>query len=388
MIYVGIDVASTKHDCYLETDNGEVFSKPFEVDNNKSGYEKLHKNIQRFMESTNDSNVRIGLESTGHYSKNILLYLVNKGYSVAHINPILTNMERKSTTVRKTKTDKVDSVAICRFLDKNRIDFKPYTLQLYHIEAMKSLSRQRFSLVKQRSLYKITLHRFLTIVFPEFIGLFSNLYVESSLRILEAYPTPNKIVSARETTLNKLIHSRSSVTAKQLKELALNSIGQTDDYLGFQIVQIIKQLRFIDEQINAYEKEIEITMNKYGEKIMSIPGVSYVTGALILSEIGDISNFSSADKLLAFAGLDPSVYQSGNFEANNKISKRGSKYLRWAIHQAAAVIWRFDKTFEDYYKMKKASGKHHYVIIGHIDKKLVRVIYSILKNNKEFEPKN
>ena len=387
MIFVGIDVASKKHDCFLMQDEtGMIYSKPFSIDNNEEGYKKLHTAIINFVEQTKDSNVRIGLESTGHYSNNILNYFYKAGYQVALINPLLTNMDRKATSVRKTKTDKVDSQAICMFLQRNKYDFQPYTPSLYHIEALKSLTRQRFQLVKARSKYKVILNRLVTIVFPEFLNLFSNLFGVSSLNILLNYPTPKKISKAKSSSISKLMHGGCSTSAFEIQETAKNSVGQSDDYYAFQIKQTIETILFFDKQIEIYKKEIASIMKEYGQVILSIPGIGEITGAMILSEIGNINKFSSADKLLAFAGLDPSVYQSGQYEANLKISKRGSKYLRWAIHQASFIIYQHDKTFSDYYHKKAKEGKEHYVIIGHVEKKLIRVIYSLLKNNKSFVP--
>lgn len=390
MIYVGIDVASQKHDCFIMRDNGEVFSKKaFTIKNNIEGYKKLHNSINQFVESTKDSNVRIGLESTGHYSKNILLYLIKQGYQATLINPILTNMDRKASSVRKTKNDKIDAEAICKFLDKNRLDFKPYTLLSYHIDALKSLTRQRFSLVKQQTSQKLIFQRLINVIFPEFSGLFSSVYVESALNILYAYPTPKKLARAHIASIDKLLHHNSSVTAAKIIEIAKNSIGQSEEYLGFELKHTIDMIRFYESQVEIYNKQIEHELSQidYGKIITSIPGVGIITGAMIISEIGDINNFQTPHQLLAFAGLDPIVNQSGDFEAShNKPSKRGSKYLRWAIHQVSSGIWKWDKTFKEYYDKKMKEGKHHYVAIGHIDKKLIRVIFSLLKNKQSFIP--
>ncbi|MBR6072278.1 MAG: IS110 family transposase [Acholeplasmatales bacterium] len=390
MIYVGIDVASQKHDCFLLRDTGEVFSKnSFTIKNDFEGYKKLHNSIQSFVESTKDSNVRIGLESTGHYCKNVLLFLIKAGYQVSLINPILTNMDRKASTVRKTKNDKIDAEAICRFLDKNRFDFKPYTISSYHIDALKSLTRQRFTLVKQQTQQKLIFQRLVNVIFPEFISLFSSDYGESVLNILYAYPTPKRLARAHESSINKLIHHACKTSAHEIIETAKTTIGQSEDYLAFELQHTIDMIRFYQSQVEIYNKQIEIELNEteYGKIITSIPGVGIITGAMIISEIGDINNFTSADQLLAFAGLDPGVYQSGQFEASHtKVSKRGSKYLRWAIHQASSLIWHSNKTFKDYYLKKINEGKHHYVAIGHIDKKLTRVIFSLLKNKKTFTP--
>lgn len=390
MIYVGIDVASQKHDCFIMRDTGEVFSKKaFTIKNDIEGYKKLHNSINQFVESTKDSNVRIGLESTGHYSKNILLYLIKQGHQTTLINPILTNMDRKASSVRKTKNDKIDAEAICKFLDKNRLDFKPYTLLSYHIDALKSLTRQRFSLVKQQTAQKLIFQRLINVIFPEFTSLFSSVYVESALNILYAYPTPKKLARAHMTSIDKLLHHRSSVTAIKIIEVAKNSIGQSEEYLGFELKHTIDMIRFYESQVEIYNKQIEHELSQidYDKIITSIPGVGIITGAMIVSEIGDINNFQTPHQLLAFAGLDPIVNESGNFESSyNKPSKRGSKYLRWAIHQVSSGIWKWDKTFNDYYNKKIKEGKHHYVAICHIDKKLVRVIFSLLKNKKSFTP--
>ena len=390
MIYVGIDVASKKHDCFIMRDTGEVFSKKaFTIKNDIEGYKKLHNSINQFVESTKDSNVRIGLESTGHYSKNILLYLIKQGFQATLINPILTNMDRKASSVRKTKTDTIDAEAICKFLDKNRLDFKPYTLLSYHIDALKSLTRQRFSLVKQQTSQKIIFQRLINVIFPEFSGLFSSVYVESALNILYAYPTPRRLARAHVSSIDKLLHHNSSVTAAKIIEKAKNSIGQSEEYLGFELKHTIDMIRFYESQVEIYNKQIEHELSQidYGKIITSISGVGIITGAMIISEIGDINNFQTPYQLLAFAGLDPVVNQSGEFESShNKPSKRGSKYLRWAIHQVSAGIWKWDKTFKEYYDKKIKEGKHHYVAIGHIDKKLVRVIFSLLKNKKSFIP--
>lgn len=251
---------------------------------------------------------------------------------------------------------------------------------------MTNQQRQRFQLVKAKSKYKVILNRLITIVFPEYLNLFSDLYGVSSLNILLNYPTPKKIAKAKLSSISKHIHARCSATAFEIQEIAKNSVGQSEDFYAFQIKQAIETILFFNKQIESYEKEISSIIKEYGQVILSIPGVGNITGAMILSEIGNINRFSSPDKLLAFAGLDPSVYQSGQYEANLKISKRGSKYLRWAIHQASFIIWQHDQTFNDYYHKKINEGKQHNVIIGHIEKKLVRVIYSLLKNNKSFVP--
>lgn len=200
-----------------------------------------------------------------------------------------------------------------------------------------------------------------------------------------------KSAKARISSIDKILHHKSNITASKLIEIAKASIGKSEDYLAFELKHTIDMIRFYQSQIEIYNMQIEheLTQTEYGSIITSIPGVGIITGSMIISEIGDIINFNNPHQLLAFAGLDPSVYESGNFSsANNKPSKRGSKYLRWAIHQVSSSIWKWDKTFKAYYEKKIQEGKHHYVAIGHIYKKLIRVIFSLLKNKTFFIPQN
>ncbi|MDD4000891.1 MAG: transposase, partial [Bacilli bacterium] len=330
MIYVGIDVASNKHDCYLINDKGEVYSSAFTISNDEEGFKKLHNSVNDFVKQLKDPKVRIGLESTGHYSNNILNYFYKAGFQVTLINPLLTNMDQKSTTVRKTKTDKVDARNICMFLDRNRYNFKSYTPLDYHKTALKSLSRERFSLVKDFSKQKIKLQRLINIVFPEYLSLFSHLFTASSINILYSYPTPEKIKRAKKSSISKLLNGKCNVTVDKIQDKTSKSIGQSTDYYAFEIKQVIETLRFYEKQIKLYNNKIKIIMDEVSKNIMSIPGIGYITGAIILSEIGDC----------------------------------------YTIHLSSNIIWQHDKTFHDYYLKKSKEGKHHFVILGHIDKKL------------------
>ena len=350
MIYVGIDAASKKHDCFIISDGQPQSGQLITIDNNSNGFEKLKSSILDWMKQTDDGNVRIGLESTGHYSHNILHYLVGNGFDTMLINPLLTNMERKASSVRKTKTDTIDAKSICTFLMRNQ-EFKPYTIASYHSRSLKSLSRRRISLVKQMTKHKQELHVLVTTVFPEYLSVFSSLHINVSLEILHKYGTPANIAKARIDGLTNMIlkHSkghRGQQTAILIKELAKTTIGDKDELYAFQIKLCVEMIRTLRNQVKAYEDQIRKIMDTHCTIILSVPGIGYVTGASIVGEIGDVSRFKSSDKLLAFAGLDPVVYQSGNYDANNlKVSKRGSSYLRWALHTAASIIIHYDPTF-------------------------------------------
>lgn len=387
MIYVGIDVASTKHDCcLLHDETGMVYSKPFTIKNNLDGFKKLHKAITDFVEKTSDNKVRIGLESTGPYHSNILNYLKDLNYEITLLNPLLTNMDKKATSVRKTKTDTIDCIAICNYLMRNRNDFRPYTGISYHIEGLKSISRLRFRTVKELSSQKQILNRLLTICFPEIISLFSKIDTDSLLDLLENYPTPDLLLNTSNDNITNLLHWKCKTSAEELKQIASCSIGHYSQYDAFQIQMTISQIKFLKDSVQKYDKEIKKMIKNFNSNLLSMPGIGFTTAAIIISEIGDINRFSNADKLLAYCGLDIVVYQSGNFEKSNRQSKRGSSILRWAIHQIAFIIYQHDKTFNDYYLKKISEGKCHNVVISHIEKKIVRVLYTLMKNNSSYIP--
>ncbi len=386
MIFVGIDVASDKHDFFITNELGEVYSKrSITIDNSILGFKKLHKSITEFCEANNDYKVRIGLESTGFYHLNIIKYLLDNNFEVMLINPILTNMFKKSKRVHKAKTDNIDSQYICKYLNDTKQDFKPYTITSYHTEGLKSLSRERFCLVEDLRKVKLSIYRVLTQLFPEYLKLFSNVYQGSALNILELYNSPKKLSKAHLNTIASLIHGGCKTSADDVIKAAKNSIGIDSDILSFQLTQLIKRLKSLNSEIHEYDSMIKSYVDKINSNILTIPGISYATAGIILGEIGDISRFQGPDKLTSFCGLDIEVYESGKFKAtNHKISKKGSKYLRYALWQVAKVCWIYDPIFNKYYLKKKSENKHHFVILGHIEKKLVRVIYSILKNNTKY----
>lgn len=389
MIYVGIDVASTKHDIVISSESGELFKKAFSIKNDLDGYKKLLSEISSAKEFFNDLNVRIGLESTGHYSRNILHFLILARFEVMFINPLLTNMDRKAASVRKTKTDAIDAKAICMFLIRNQNDFKPYTLSSYHIDELKTLVRQRKSLKTQINKEMNLLHAYVNQAFPEYYKIFKKINSKASMEVLSRYASLSEFKRVRLETLKELIRKSSKGhhgirEAQMLKELISSSIGIDSSALSFSIKQTIKRILMIKEQICDIEHEITHHIDESHTTLLSVPGVGYTTGAIILAEIGDIHRFKTDDQLLAYAGLDPSVYQSGNFEGSYKISKRGSSILRFAIYHVAQAAVKFDPVFKAYYLKKKAEGKRHRVIIGHVTKKILRVIRSILKNNSTY----
>ena len=390
MIVVGIDVASMKHDYFMiHKDTGTVFRRTsVSITNSESGYKKLHKDIQDFCGATGDSDIRIGLESTGIYHTNIIAFLISHNYQVMMINPILTNMARKSNKVHSPKNDNLDSQTICKYLIDHSDDFTPYTPTLYHRLTLKSLSRKRFFIVEDLRKAKQTVNNLVQIIFPEFKSLFSNIYGDSALSILKEYGSPAKLAKAHVNKVASLLHGRCKCSADELIEAAKHTIGLSEGCYVFELADAIDNMEHIQNRVDKYDAEIKKYVDELCPNLLSVPGIGYVTAGLLAGEIGDAERFHSAESLIAFSGIDPVVYESGEYKAKHLIpSKKGSKYLRYALFQVARSIWLWDPVYKAYYEKKQAEGKHYYVILGHIQKKLARLIHSLLKSGNTYEIK-
>ena len=387
MIYVGIDVAKDKHDCFAMNSDGEILSEKLTITNNLDGFETLYNSLMNFSDSL--YNIKVGLEATGHYSNNILNFLTEKGFNIYLINPLQTNLYVKGQSLRKTKTDKLDAHVIATMLISDNL--KPYIPVSYHISELKSLTRHRFRLVKENSKFKTSLVRLVDIVFPELPKVVSSVAQKSCLALLSELPSAKEIAECNLTHLTHLLLNNSNKMfgkdkAIQIRELARKSIGLNSNSVSFELKQTISIIQFIQEQLDDVEKRIKEILKEINSPILSIPGISFKTAGSILAEIGDISRFDSPAKLLAFAGLDPSMYQSGKFFSTHSVMvKRGSKYLRFALMTAARMVCLNDATFNEFKNKKMAEGKHYMVAMGHVAKKLVRVIYYLLKTNNVYQ---
>lgn len=386
MFYVGIDVAKDKHDCCSLSESGEEVAV-FTFSNDFVGFDKLLSNICAV---GNESEAKIGLESTGHYSINLQNFLLQKRLSVKIFNPLSVQMLRKAQSLRKTKTDKSDSKFLAQLLFSD--DSKPYSLSLLPISELKTLTRNRHRLVALRTKLKVSVSRLITILFPELPKLVWSVNQKSTYAMLLEFPTANSIASAHLTRLTNVLASNSHGKyrrdkALQIRELAANSIGLDSHATGFELQQTIRLIQNLQGEIDILDREIKLIMKEINSPILTIPGIGYILGAIIFSEIGNIENFDTHAKLLAFAGMEPSTYQSGNFTANKTpMVKRGLTYLRWGLLQAARLVAYRDDTFGRYYAKKSAEGKHHFVVLSHVAKKLVRVVFHLLKTDQSFAP--
>ena len=382
MIYVGIDISKYKHDCFICNSAGEVIVDDLSFENNKKGFQQFLDLLKPY----DNSNVRIGLEATGHYGLNLKLFLEKNNYTFMEFNPLLIKEFKKSLSLRKTKTDKIDTKAICQKLMS--VPYKPNSKLFYHKYGLKSLSRLRETLVKQRSKYMVQLTNVLDIIFPEFKPFFNNKFSATSLYLLGKYKSSEKMAKMRDfETPNKI--SRGSFTyAKfaKLKELAKNSIGESDETFEIEFDTILNLYNEIDSKINSLDKQISTIVKELNPPTLSIPGIGELTTAVIISEFGDFSKFSNSAQLLSFAGLEPGIYQSGTMLNKGKMVKRGSGYLRGALMNIANVVIKYNPTFYDYYLKKRSEGKCHRVALSHVCKKLLRVIYKLETQNIQFDP--
>lgn len=385
-ILVGIDVAKDKHDCFIMNSKGEVLAKPFTIFNNKEGFDFLYEKIQSISSS---DNIKVGLEATGHYSYNIIGFLLNKGLATFILNPLHTNLYRKSLSLRKTKTDKIDSKTIAMMLLSD-VSLKSYSDISYHNEDLKSLTRYRFSKVEERAKLKTSLSRLAQILFPELEKLVPTLHMTSIYQLLEEFPSASAIASVHLTRLTNLLSKASKghydrETAIKIRDAAKNSIGSNIPAKSLELKHTIKLIRALTIDIDEIEAEISKMMDKIASPITTIPGIGRNMGAMIISEIGDFSRFSSPDKILAYAGYSPSTYQSGKLDnCYAHMEKRGSRYLRYALFQATQRVCHLDSTFSAYLAKKRAEGKHYYIAISHAVKKLVRVIFHLEKTKQAF----
>ena len=389
MVYVGIDVAKDKHDCFIANSDGEVLYDVFTIQNNMDGFEDLFFKIKTA--SRDLSKVKVGLEATGHYSCNILGFLHNKGLTTIVINPLHTNAYRKSLSLRKTKTDKADARAIASMIMSD-VSLKPYSDTVYHNEDLKSLSRYRFDKVSDRSKLKQSVSLLVNILFPELEKLVSTLHTKAVYELLSEFPGAHQVASANLKHLTALLSTASKghfgrEKANAIREAARRSISSYLPAKSLELRHTIKLIHELNAEIAEIETEIKKIMDSIDSPTLSVPGISYALGSVIISEVGDFSRFDNPDKLLAFAGCSPSTYQSGQiYSAHAKMEKRGSKYLRWALLNAAKYVCKWEPTFAVYLRKKLAEGKHYNVAVSHAAKKLVRLLYHLETTSEKYIP--
>jgi transposase len=387
MIYVGIDVAKDKHDCCILGSEADKLYPVFTIPNNKVGFNELYEKIFSVTDDKNE--IKVGLEATGHYSLNLLGSLIDKGLPTCVINPLHTNLYRKGLSLRKTKTDKVDASTIAMMLMTART-LKPYSDTSYHSEELKSLTRYRFDKVQERAKLKSSVSRLVNILFPELEKLVPSLHMASVYALLSEFPGASYIAESHLTRLKNLLETASKGRYRRdmaitLRDAARDSIGSVMPAKSMELKHTIHLIEVMTDEIDEIESSIKSIMDTLDSPILTIPGINYRMGAMILAEVGDFSRFNNADQILAYAGLSPSTYQSGQLESSHShMEKRGSRYLRYALFNATKFVCHWDEEFGKYLAKKLGEGKHYNVAISHATKKLIRTIYRMELTGEAF----
>lgn len=382
--HIGIDLAKFKHSVTVIGHEGERLIRGFEFANNQEGFASLLEKLASAGAVCDDS--AVCLESTGHYGRNLIAFLEAHGYKVFEVNPLLTANWRKATSVRKVKNDAVDAEALALWL----LAGNPTRRRRSKSESddLRSLARSRTSLSHIVGDCKRRAHAIIDVVFPEFHGFFADDFGKSGSAVLKRWACADSIARARVDSIEKEVRAAGGVRfgrddAERLKALARKSVGQASAPLAFQLRQLLAQIEFTGKQM----KELDVVLEKLtrDSPISTIPGIGPVCGAGILGEIGDIGHFEDASKLLAFAGCDPSVFESGEYIGSRAhLSKRGSPYLRWYLWIAADRARRFDPVLRAYYEKKRSEGKCHKVAVSAIVRKLCSIIFAVLRDKKPY----
>ena len=389
MFIIGIDIAKRSHEAVIITEDGQIVRKAFNFRNNCTGYNLLLEQVRKL---TNiKSQIVFAMESTAHYWLALYARILKDGYTVIVLNPIQSHSLRE-LYIRKTKTDAKDSLIIADLVRFGRCQAS--NVPQDKLLALRELCRSRAYLIDTAADLKRKLIALLDRIFPEYETLFDSIFGKASVAVLRKYPTPQKLKNAHLEKLTEILWESSGGRfgewkARQLKEAAYSSFGIEDSCGVYSALlgMFLEQILSLTEQADLIEKQIASLLKEFNSHLTSIPGVGTVLAATILSEIGDISRFSSADKLLAFAGLDPSVKQSGEFTSNqNRMSKRGSPYLRRAIWLASTVAVQCDPMFGAYYEKKMSEGLHYMNVIGHVSRKMTAVIFAVLRDGQPYQP--
>lgn len=385
MYFVGIDISKYKHDCFITTESGEVVCDSFTIKNNHDGFEEL---LSVLNSLNHQDEIRIGFESTGHYALNLKLFLEKAHYSFMEFNPVLLAKFNKSQSLRRTKTDAIDCASIARWL--MTVEYKPHPVGFYHTYSLKSLTRLRDSLVKQRSFYIVKMTNVLDHIFPEFKPFFSNRLSKTAIYLLENYGTAEKMTRMNSQSYDNLRRiSRGKFSLQKflkLKELAKNTVGEDNEIFVSQLNSLMTLYKQVAQEVDTLETQILSLIEEVNPKSLTIPGIGALSAAVIYAEYGDLSKFNSPSQMLSFAGLEPGYYQSGTSEHGGHMVKRGSSHLRFTLMNLCIPLIQYNIVFAEYYAKKRAEGKTHRVACSHLVKKLIRVIFTLEKNDMIFDP--
>lgn len=384
MYFIGIDISKYKHDCFIINEFNQIIRDSFSFDNDKEGF-NLFLSVVKSLDCSQE--IKIGLESTGHYGDNLKFFLNANNLTFMEINPYAVKQFIRSISSRREKNDKLDAHYIAKYIASNDHEFKSYQVPSYHLKEMKSLTRFRESLVKTRSSYLVMITNILDKIFPEFKDFFNNKFSNTALFILKKYKKPSRIAKfTRDDMVTCHNHSRVIPISKfeDLKQLAKSSIGHEEDYLIDQLSISINLLEQVDLQISNIESKLDSIIEQIDSPIFDLRGIGDYSGAAIISEYGDIARFSSPNQMVAFAGLDCSRIQSGISDHRGRTVKHGSPHLRYNLLNVIRSLCLYNPVFRDYYQKKMViEHKPRRVAEIHTAKKLIRVIFALYHNLDE-----
>ena len=390
MYIIGIDIGKNHHEASIVSPEGKQIGHSLRFATTHKGADSL---MSFIFNNIGNSSCIFGMEATRHYWYPIYSFLKARGYTIYVINPIQSDSLRKMY-IRQTKNDSIDSFLIAEVIRFGQ--FTTTSMADENILAMRQLCRYRDSVISSRTEIKLRISTIMEQIFPEYEKQFSSLWLSTSMGILEKYLTPENIENAPIDELFEIIKDKShnKLTMKKaisIREAAADTFGIkiAQDAFSFQLKQLIDRMNFLDKQIEALDCQILEYYEKFDCYLHTIPGIGMIAAATILAEIGDINRFKSSSALVAFAGIDPTVRQSGEFSStHNHMSKRGSPYLRHAIFLVATTCSFHNSPLNAYYKKKRDQGKHHLTATGAVARKLTTVIYAVLRDSKPYEPKS
>ena len=394
--YVGIDVSKFKHTCCIIDGDGEIIKKSFDFSNSKEGFDSLieiFKSIDQLKLS-----FQIMMEATGHYHECLFRYLVANNYLAQIKNPVVIARFKQSEYLDKAKTDNLDALLIAQYASKH--PFSPSMLKSYNIERIRRISRAKYFLYQDKERTINHLHRYLDESFPELIPFLRkredikryqgrNFFdSKTTLWFLENFPSAKKFSNARSETAEKLRRmSRgafSLIKFNELRKIAKESIGVAYQETEEIIIQLVQELRSIQERNDKLDELLIPLIDEAAPNLLTVPGIGYRLAGLLVSEIGDASEFPSSDKIIKFAGLDVRVYQPGTIEKHGAIRKRGSPLLRYALFQAAEKARIHCPEIAEFYSKKKGEGKHPICALTHTARKILRIVWALLKTGQNY----
>lgn len=392
MVYAGVDIAKVDHVIGAVDERGEEQGKRMPFKNSAAGFERCEAWLEGVAERPSD--VLVGMEATGHYWMALYAFLVSRGYSVAVIDPAQVRAVRRLKGLDRVKNDRVDAGLIAETLRIGQYD--PTRLATDEVQSLRSLTRYRQALKSELAEVKTQCLCLLDSYFPELPGAFSDVFGAAGRAVLSRSPLPSELARRRTDSLQRDISEaargsrRMDGKAAELRALARGSVGIRlgEAAASMQVRSLVRQMDFLDAECAKFDALIRELLERVEPLVLTIPGVSYATGAQIVAEIGDVARFRSAAALVSYAGLNSSVNQSGKFDSGGgPITKHGSPYLRRALWLAASRAWQYDPSLRAFYERKRAEGKCHRVAVTAVARKLCHIVFAVMRDGVPYDPR-